>query len=433
MNIILLSGGSGKRLWPLSNDARSKQFIKFLKNDDGEYESMLQRIYRQVKKADSEATVTIAAGKSHVSNIRNQLGDSVEICLEPARRDTFPAIPLATLYLRDIRGIDENETVVVCPVDPYTGDDYFEAVSELSELARDENYRLSLMGCRPTYPSEKYGYIIPETTGSVSRVLEFKEKPSEDDAREYIRRGGLWNCGVFAFRIKDIAAYSGGMDYDALLSAYESMEAISFDYAVCEKERDIQVLAYEGEWKDIGTWNTFTEVMPEAVVGNAVLDETCRNVNIANQLDIPVLAMGLEDVVIAASPDGILVADKSRSSYMKPYVDEMDAQSRYAEKSWGSYKVIDMTEESLTMKVTLEEGSSMKYHSHERRDEVWTVTEGSGRIIVDGMEQSVAAGDVISIMAGCRHTVIADSRMTLIEVQLGRDIDVRDKIKHELE
>ena len=115
MNIVLLSGGSGKRLWPLSNDIRSKQFIKIFKKEDGEYESMVQRVYRQIRSVDPDATVTIATSKTQVSAIHNQLGEGVGVCVEPCRRDTFPAIALATAYLHDVKGISEEEAVVVCP------------------------------------------------------------------------------------------------------------------------------------------------------------------------------------------------------------------------------------------------------------------------------------------------------------------------------
>ena len=156
MNIVLLSGGSGKRLWPLSNDIRSKQFIKIFKTEDGEYESMVQRVYRQIRAVDSDATVTIATSKKQVSAINNQLGDGVGISVEPCRRDTFPAIALATAYLHDVQGIPENEAVVVCPVDPYVEREYFEALKELGRLASEGVANLTLMGIEPTYPSEKY-------------------------------------------------------------------------------------------------------------------------------------------------------------------------------------------------------------------------------------------------------------------------------------
>ena len=168
MNIVLLSGGSGKRLWPLSNDIRSKQFIKIFKKEDGSYESMVQRVYRQICKADKKANVTIATSKTQVSAIHNQLGDSVGISVEPCRRDTFPAIALVSAYLHDVQGISGEESVVVCPVDPYVEDDYFQKLTELSERAASSDANLVLMGIEPTYPSEKYGFqrIIQMSAGS---------------------------------------------------------------------------------------------------------------------------------------------------------------------------------------------------------------------------------------------------------------------------
>ena len=437
MNIILLSGGSGKRLWPLSNDIRSKQFIKIFKTKEGTYESMVQRVYRQIRKVDAEATVTIATSRTQVSAITNQLGEEVGISVEPCRRDTFPAIALATAYLADIRGISPDEPVVVCPVDPYVEDNYFEALKKLGERAAKGEANLVLMGVEPTYPSEKYGYIIPESADAVSTVSMFKEKPDMETAQKYISQGALWNGGVFAYKLKYVLDKAHELidfsDYQDLFDKYESLTRISFDYAVVEKEPKIQVMRFSGQWKDLGTWNTLTEAMEESTVGEAMMNDGCRNVHIVNELNVPILAMGLQDVVISASPEGILVSDKEQSSYIKPFVDQLDQQVMFAEKSWGSFRVLDVEEQSLTIKVTLNPGHSMNYHSHQHRNEVWVVISGCGRTLVDGMEQQVRAGDVVTMEAGCRHTVFADSELQMIEVQLGREISVHDKQKFELE
>lgn len=437
MNVILLSGGSGKRLWPLSNDIRSKQFIKIFKNEDGSYESMVQRVYRQIKKADKNACVTIATSKTQVSSIHNQLGDNVGISVEPCRRDTFPAIALSTAYLVDVMNVDPNESVVVCPVDPYVEDDYFDAIKRLGEQADKGEANLVLMGIEPTYPSEKYGYIIPKTDEATSFVKTFKEKPTTEVAKQYISQGALWNGGVFAYKLKYVLDKAHELidftDYQDLFSKYETLTKISFDYAVVEKEEKIQVQRFGGQWKDLGTWNTLTEAMQENVIGKGILNEDCSDVHIINEMGVPILAMGLHDVVISASPEGILVSDKEQSSYIKPYVDGIEQQIMFAEKSWGSFRVIDVENESMTIKVTLNEGNSMNYHSHRNRDEVWVVISGKGRTVVDGMEQCVNAGDVITMSAGCRHTITAESELKLIEIQLGNDISVQDKQKFELE
>lgn len=431
MNIVLLSGGSGKRLWPLSNDIRSKQFIKFFKNERGEYESMVQRVYRQIKAVDPDAAVTIATSAAQVSSIHNQLGDGVGISLEPCRRDTFPAIALATAYLHDVRGVAEEEAVVVCPVDPYVGDDYFAALRRLGEQAAKGEANLVLMGIEPTYPSEKYGYILPAGKEAVSEVSSFKEKPDAKTAERYIAQGALWNGGVFAYKLgyvlrkaHELIDFTG---YEDLFAKYETLNKISFDYAVVEKEKKIQVQRFAGTWNDLGTWNTLTEAMTETAIGEAILNETCDNVHVVNELGIPIVCMGLKDAVVSASPDGILVSDKEQSSYIKPIVDQLSQQVMFAEKSWGSFCVLDIEPGSMTIKVTLNPGHRMNYHSHDHRDEVWTVLSGTGKVIVDGAERLVRTGDVVTMQAGCRHTIIAQTELKVMEVQLGADISVYDK------
>ena len=393
MNIILLSGGSGKRLWPLSNDIRSKQFIKLFKDEQGNRESMVQRVYRQITTVDSEARVTIATSKTQVSAIRNQLGEQVNVCVEPCRRDTFPAIALAAAYLHDVQGVAEGECVAVCPVDPYVDNSYYEGVKRLEELVLAGNANLTLMGIEPTYPSEKYGYIIPESAETVSMVREFKEKPTVEVAEGYLRQGALWNAGVFAFKLGYLLEIAHKLidftGYQDLYEKYVTLTKISFDYAVVEKENSIQ--------------------------------------------DIPVLCMGCKNMVVAVSNDGILVADKEQSSYMKPYVEDIGGVVKYAEKSWGSYTVIDMQPLSYTVRVNLKPGHQMKYHSHQHREEVWTVVSGHGRVVLDDLMQEISAGSVIKIPAGCKHTVMADSDLHLIEVQIGKDISVADKETYPLD
>ena len=433
MNIVLLSGGSGQRLWPLSNDIRSKQFIKIFRNADGTLESMVQRVYRQIKTVDPEAIVTIATSKSQVSAINNQLGEDVGISIEPCRRDTFPAIALAAAYLKDVQGIAENEPIVICPVDPYVEKDYFEALKGLSDRAGESDANLVLMGIEPTYPSEKYGYIIPETAEQLSCVTMFREKPTKEVAEEYIARGALWNGGVFALRLGYVLQRAHELidftDYEDLFQKYDTLQKISFDYAVVEKEPEIEVMRFAGTWKDLGTWNTLTEAMDSNCVGEGVLNETCENVHVVNELNVPILCMGLKDMVVAASPEGILVSDKEQSSYIKPYVNQFDQQIMFAEKSWGSFRVLDVRDHSMTIKVTLNPGHRMNYHSHDFRDEVWTVIAGEGRAVIDDVARTVKVGDVLTMKAGCKHTIIADTELQVIEVQIGDEISVHDKHK----
>lgn len=432
MNIILLSGGSGKRLWPLSNDVRSKQFIKLLKNGDT-YESMLQRVYRQITTVDANAKITIATSKSQASIIKNQLGEKVSICVEPCRRDTFPAIILTAAYLHDKLNVEMDEPVIVCPVDPYVDDAYYEAIKTLQKLTKQGNASLTLMGIEPTYPSEKYGYIIPENDENVSKVKAFKEKPDTETAKKYLAENALWNAGIFAFKLSYLLEKAHSMidfdNYQDLFDKYDTLNKISFDYAVVEKEPSIQVLRYSGDWKDVGTWSTMSEVMPDKANGNVVLDELSENTNVINELNIPVLCMGCKNMIVAISSDGILIADKERSEHMKTYVEKIAVNTMYAEKSWGSFRVIDIQPGAMTVKISMNANEKMSYHMHNLRKEIWTVISGKGEAILDGIGHMLSPGDVISIAAGCKHTIKAITNLSLLELQMGDEIVTTDKYK----
>lgn len=433
MHIILLSGGSGKRLWPISNDVCSKQFIKLFKNDNGKYESMVQRVYRQIQTVNSDMEVTIATSKSQVSAIRNQLGNKVSICLEPCRRDTFPAIALAAAYLKDVQGLSEEDCVAVCPVDPYVDNTYYQTVQKLEEIVNEGQSNLVLMGIEPTVPSEKYGYIIPVDKNEISRVAKFTEKPDTETAKEYIKQGALWNAGVFAFKLGYLLNKAHELidfvDYADLFKKYDTLTKISFDYAVVEKEPNIQVLRYAGQWKDVGTWNMMAEVMADKTKGDVILDDTCKDTNVVNELNIPILCMGCEDMVVAASEDGILVSKKERSGYMKPYVEKIDNPSMFAEKSWGTFTVIDNQKNSKTIKIEMKPNTEMSYHSHSYRSEIWNIISGTGKVCINGECKTVKAGDVVQIPVDARHSIKANEKMEIIEIQLGV-FNTHDKCKY---
>lgn len=433
MHIILLSGGSGKRLWPLSNDVRSKQFIKLFKNENGKYESMVQRVYRQIQTVNSDMEVTIATSKSQVSAIRNQLGNKVSICLEPCRRDTFPAIALAAAYLKDVQGLSEEDCVAVCPVDPYVDNTYYQTVQKLEEVVNEGQSNLVLMGIEPTVPSEKYGYIIPVDKNEISNVAKFTEKPDTETAKEYIKQGALWNAGVFAFKLGYLLNKAHELidfvDYADLFKKYDTLTKISFDYAVVEKEPNIQVIRYAGQWKDVGTWNMMAEVMADKTKGDVILDDTCKDTNVVNELNIPILCMGCEDMVVAASEDGILVSTKERSGYMKPYVEKIDNPSMFAEKSWGTFTVIYNQENSKTIKIEMKPNAEMSYHSHSYRSEIWNIISGTGKVCINGESKTVKAGDVVQIPVDARHSIKANEKMEIIEIQLGV-FNTNDKCKY---
>lgn len=426
MNVVLLSGGSGKRLWPLSNDVRSKQFLKILNNGDVK-ESMLQRTHRLIGAADKDARVVIATAQQQVPFIKSQLGENIETSIEPCRRDTFPAIVLACAFLES-KGVGRDEPVVVCPVDSWVEETYYSRLLELSNLAASGKYNLSLMGIQPTYPSEKFGYIMRNG----NEVTEFKEKPSEERACEYIKHGALWNGGVFAFKlgyVLDIAEQRfGTSEYDFLFKNYAELEKISFDYAVVEKESKIGLVIYDGAWKDLGTWNTLSEAFSDKSDGNAVV-ELCDNTHAINELSIPMVVLGVNNAVVAATPDGILVADKDKSSQLKNYV--TDQRPMYERRQWGEYKVLDSTiqsdgHNSLIKHIVIAPRQHISYQYHHHRTEMWTVIDGEGELIIENTVRQVRRGDSVTIPAETKHAIKANTELHIIEVQIGDDLVEED-------
>ena len=439
MQLVLLSGGSGKRLWPLSNNARSKQFLPLLEKEDGTMESMVQRVVRQVREAHLTDDITLATNASQLDIIINQLGDSVSVVTEPERRDTFPAIALASGYLKLKKGCPDDEVVVIMPCDPFTEAGYFETIGRMVKCVEADVAELVLMGITPTYPSEKYGYVVPVTDhlmaeGSMA-VSKFTEKPNVDRAKELLEMGALWNGGVFAFRLgymMEIAQrYVKADSFEEMRSRYSEFPKISFDYEVAEKADSVAVLPYSGQWKDLGTWNTLTDELHHHIIGNAVMGPRCTNTHVINELQYPIYVDGMEDTVIAASPDGIIVCRKKYSEDIKKAVDHLTPRPMYEERRWGSYRVIDDTtyadgRHSLTKSLTINAGKNISYQVHRHRSEAWTIVEGEGIFVLDGVERKVGPGETVVIPVNHYHALKALTTLTFIEVQTGNPLVEED-------
>ncbi|BCJ93394.1 mannose-1-phosphate guanylyltransferase [Anaerocolumna cellulosilytica] len=440
MYTVLLSGGSGKRLWPLSNDLRSKQYIKVINNENCEEQptSMIQRVWKQLTKAGLSNNCIITASKGQVEIIKSQLGDEIKIAIEPERRNTFPAVALSCSYLKTVLHADENDTVVILPVDPYTDDSYFAKLKEMESILLNSDADIALIGAKPIEPSSKYGYIMPEVSGNESdyiKVKGFREKPTKEGASELIKKGALWNCGVFCFKIKTILdkvkSYGLSDDYYQLYNNYSELPKISFDYEVLEKADNIIAAEFTGTWKDIGTWNALTEQMYNNTIGNVVLHESCENTSIINELKMPIVAIGTKDVVISASVDGILISDKQQSTRIKDCVDNFTYPPMYEERRWGTITVLDTSVRdgiyTSTRKIKIFENMSSSYHYHNDRDEVWTILIGNAEVIINGIKQLYSAGDVIRFPAGTKHAVKSLNGIEFLEVQIGHtfaDVDI---------
>ncbi len=437
MKILLLAGGVGKRLWPLSNHVRSKQFLKLLRNDHDQLESTIQRICRQLDSLGLLDSTSIITCQDQVEIIRNQIGDDVQLICEPYQKGTFASIALASTFLHSKFLIEPDETICVLPADCFADASFFQLINLFPNCLRLSRAKLSLIGVPPTFPSNQFGYIVPNMNQPAQYypIEQFIEKPDPTLAQTLINKQALWNCGVFAFPLTFILEYlkDKGMsvDYQQLLASYQQLPTISFDHEVVEKTSDTVVIPFYGLWKDLGSWSSITEQLDLNIMGKGNLSTDSTNVHIVNELSLPIHVIGLSNSIIAASPDGILIADKKQSHRIKEMT--KDELPMYVEKRWGIYQILyqkrtEQGEESLTKLIKVESGRNMSYHSHCWRKEIWTVLSGCGEFILDDQLFLIHSGDVLKIPVGAKHGVKAIAPLELIEVQIGSNLDENDII-----
>ncbi|MBQ8184410.1 MAG: cupin domain-containing protein [Lachnospiraceae bacterium] len=448
MYYILLSGGSGKRLWPLSNEARPKQYIRVVNKENNSMErcSMIQRVWEQLEGAHMADRTIVTAGTEQQELILSQV-PGVRIAPEPERRNTFPAVLLSCAYLHSEMGAGLQDYAAVMPVDPYTEGAYFTAVQQLEQVIEESGAEVGLLGVEPGYPAVKYGYMVPKNpsgtvegktdgTGKKSylEIQGFVEKPRESQARQLINQGALWNCGVFCVRIGDMLerarAYGAGTSYESIFEHYEKLPKISFDYEVLEKAKRLVAVKFQGFWKDLGTWDALAEQMSTDTIGKVILDETSRNTQVINELEIPVAVLGARDMVVVASQDGILVTDKSQTARVGEVAGELKARPMYEERRWGTLETLDDTEggtvSTLTRKIRIYDGKTSSYHFHRERDEIWTVLSGRGELILEGNKILLTPGKAVCIRKNQRHAVKAIHNFEYIEIHVGKSTGNED-------
>jgi mannose-1-phosphate guanylyltransferase len=422
---------------------------------------MVQRIYRQISESslgDVCSSITVTANAIQQEQLRMQLGSAVDLVIEPARRDTYLAIALAASYLREEKGVREDEVVVVLPVDSFVDTHYFDRIRLIGQAFAQHDADLILVGAKPLHATEKYGYVVPvsgecldgapgeATHGAAQislKVANFREKPSVADAADLIRNGALWNCGVFGFRLgylMDVVRRDFGRTqgiHSFLMRNFEDLQRRSFDYEVVEHAQNIRVVEYQGSWKDLGTWETFTEEIEAQTMGKVCLDGETAGTHVLNELGIPVVAMDVKDIVIAANHEGILVAPKGKTYKLKDAVSHLNGRPMQEEKRWGKYIVLDWGSygdiEALTKKLTLNPGSKISYQSHVHRKEIWTILSGEGLLYLNDEKRQVGVGDTIRIEANDRHAIQAITKLEIIEVQLGCPLVEEDIIRIEVD
>lgn len=441
MQIVLLSGGSGKRLWPLSNEIRSKAFLKLLHTENGGMESMIERVCRGLSEAGLLESSCIVTHRSQVEITRKSVGEQITLLAEPQKRGTFTAVALAASYLHSVKKLDPKEIVAVIPVDSYVEPSFFKQLLLFPGVLAESQAELALLGVRPEFPSTQFGYILPgEGSDSTDflNVAQFAEKPDEAKAAEFIAKGGLWNCGVFSctlgFLLSCLEERNLPVDYTPFLDQYDRLPERSFDYEVLEHTRRAVVIPYSGVWADVGSWDTLTPHLQDKVIGSGSVSEDSQGSYLINELSCPVHVICAPGLIVAAGADGILVAGIDQAGRIKQKLEgRVAAKPMIEEKRWGSTRILDSSHsagmEVTTSKITILPGKHTSYHFHKHTKEIWSFLSGSGEYLIDGKLQAFTAGDTVTVPAGIKHGLRAITPLELIIIEMVDGPDVEDFVR----
>ncbi|RIX53092.1 hypothetical protein D3P08_10650 [Paenibacillus nanensis] len=275
MKIVILSGGPGKRVWPLSDNSMPKQYLPVLDGPGGKQESMVQRLWRQLMTADLMEETSISTCGEQVAPLKRLLGPNVPLICEPAQRGSYSAALLTASYLYTVAGVTPNETVIVLPVDFYVEGEFFHCIRSLPKLLRESGSSVMMVGAKAEHPSPRYGYIVPdpgsgEDWGYDSKVKDYYEKPSEAEAETLAAQGALWNSGVYAFRLEFLLSRlsEAGLPvhYEELYNRYFLLPKISMeDGLIADPKVEKSVIRYDGLWVSLSTWSMLSR---QAVIPN---------------------------------------------------------------------------------------------------------------------------------------------------------------------
>jgi len=451
VKVIILAGGSGTRLWPLSRDRYPKQFIKL----QGRKESLFQETFNRsllLANIDDIYVVTNERYKFLVMGAVDELGYEYcedNILVEPEPKNTLPAI---------YAGINEiikkgNDTVVVFPSDHMINKnkDFANLIKESEPLTKDS---LVTFGIQPDSPNTGYGYIMPGGRKENGYVVDsFKEKPNNEKAIEYINSGCYWNAGIFMFNseifIKEVKNYAIEI-YEAfdksenLKSAFSKIQTkISIDHGIMEKSSKVVVVPADIGWNDLGSFDSFYDVSLKDDMGNVTSDDNIMidssNNLVHSEEDKIVAAIGVKDLIIIDNRDALLICRKDESQKVKQVVDRLkekkDLRTEYHVQDyrpWGHYKVLEEEKGLFKIKrITVNQGKSLSYQLHHHRSEHWIVVKGMARVTIDGEVKLVPAGESIFMKAGQKHRLENPGKtiLEIVEVQLGNYLEEDDIVR----
>lgn len=445
---LILAGGSGSRLWPLSRELYPKQLLNIQNT-----ESLLQATFDRLKECINPKNIVSLTGVKHYSNVRYQLSAITEnpiVLSEPISKNTAPAIILGTKFVMETS--DSDPVILVVPSDHMIKDikGFSETIKEGEKLALEG--KIVTFGIKPTYPETGYGYINSKTN-------KFVEKPNEELAKKYIQDGNYyWNGGIFMFKasvLMEEAAKCAPDIYEKLknfdftsnneipFTEYDKMPNISIDYAVMEKSDKVAMVVLKSDWNDLGSWKSIYDVSKKDADGNVkighVLDEGSKNSFVYSSSKL-VATIGLEDIILVETEDAILACKADKSQDVKKIFDTLKKQNdnthlvhKTVYRPWGYYTVLGQGKGFLTKMIQVNPAQKLSVQSHNHRSEHWVVLEGTAKVLLEGKEYILSPGHSVDIPIKAIHSLQNpyEEVLKIIEVQKGDLLIEEDIVRYE--